>query len=90
MKYAFLAVAFLAGCAGSGAVKDGGMTAPQIDTCGASAQQELIGQDAAAALIVPEPKRIYRTDETVTQDFVPERINVVLDETDVIISVRCG
>jgi hypothetical protein len=60
------------------------------EACGAENYQNLIGQDAAAALALPDPKRVYRTDEAITQDFVPTRINVQLDDTDTIFAVTCG
>ncbi|QUJ76433.1 hypothetical protein KDD17_16360 [Sulfitobacter albidus] len=90
MRYAILTAVLVAGCGAVVPPAGGGAPAGGPDTCGAAAQQGLIGQDAAAALIVPEPKRVYRTDEAVTQDLVPERVNVLLDETDVIVSVSCG
>lgn len=90
MKYAMIALAVLAGC-GPMAQTSPDTTAPVgQDTCGAEAQQGLIGLDAAATLILPEPKRVYRTDEAVTMDYQAERINVLLDNTDTIIAVRCG
>ena len=90
MKYAIIALVLLAAC-GPMVQTASDTTAPAgPDTCGAAAQQGLIGLDAAAALILPEPKRVYRTDEAVTMDFQAERINVLLDNTDTIIAVRCG
>ncbi|MEQ6249712.1 I78 family peptidase inhibitor [Sulfitobacter sp. HNIBRBA3233] len=91
MKYSVMMLALLAGCGGAVVQAPAGGTAGAgPDTCGASGFQDLVGRGAAAALVVPEPKRLYRTDEAITQDFVPGRLNVVLDETDTIIAVRCG
>ena len=60
------------------------------DTCNAAAYQTLVGQDAVTALQIPDPKRSYRPDEAVTQDFDPARVNIVLDDTDVITAITCG
>ena len=60
------------------------------DTCNAAAYAGLIGQDAVVALQIPDPKRSYRPDEAVTQDLNPARVNIVLDDTDVITAITCG
>lgn len=89
-RLAIVAGIVLAGC---GAQTGGGPSAPPTsgaDTCNAAAYMGLIGQDSVVTLSVPEPKRSYRPDEVVTQDFNPARVNFRLDETDVIIGVECG
>ena len=78
----------LAGCGGAPASGPGQLASE--DSCGAADHAKLIGMGAAAALTVPQPKRVYRTDEAITQDYAPGRINVILDETDTIIEIRCG
>ena len=60
------------------------------DTCNAAAYQQFVGQDAVVALQIPDPKRSYRPDEAITQDYNPARVNIVLDETDVITAITCG
>ena len=60
------------------------------DTCNAAAYAGLIGQDAVVALQIPDPKRSYRPDEAITLDNVPQRVNIVLDDTDVITAITCG
>ena len=88
---ALLSALTLAAC---GALPAGGNNAGARssgeDTCNAVAYQGLVGQDAVVALQIPDPKRSYRPDEAITQDFNPERVNVVLDETDVITAITCG
>lgn len=86
MRYTVFAVLLLSGCGASVP----GQRAADPQACGAENHLALIGQDAAAALALPDPKRIYRTDEEITQDLVPNRINVQLDETDTIFAVTCG
>lgn len=83
MKYSLVAVALLGACA---------TAAPDAspESCNADAYSALVGQDAAASLAVPEPKRVYVIGEPVTQDFVPERINIQLDDTDTVVAVTCG
>lgn len=84
MKYSILAVVALAAC-------DAQMpsNSPKGE-CAAAEFQHLVGKDAANLLVLPEPKRSVRPDEAITMDFVPERITVRLDETDVILSLNCG
>lgn len=62
----------------------------QADACDAVAYQNLVGQDRVVALALPDPKRIYRLGDPVTLDFLPNRLNVKLDETDVIVAIDCG
>lgn len=92
MKYAMTgAVALaLAGCGATNTTAPG-QTAPSgADTCNAASYAGLVGQDAVVALQIPDPKRSYRPDEAITQDLNPARVNVVLDETDVITAITCG
>jgi len=90
-KCAVLAAVALSGC---GAVSDTGApgrgAAAGADTCNAASFAGLVGQDAVVALQIPDPKRSYRPDEAITQDFNPARVNVVLDDTDVITAITCG
>ncbi len=91
-KCAVLGVILLAGC---NSTIGGGNTAnaprtSNTDTCNAAAYAGLVGQDSVVTLSIPDPKRSYRTDEAVPSDFDPKRVSVLLDETDVIISVSCG
>jgi hypothetical protein len=83
----------LAGCGSSIGGGSGTSNTPRTsstDTCNAAAYAGFIGQDSVVTLSIPEPKRSYRTDETVPTDFDPKRVSVVLDETDVIIAINCG
>lgn len=91
MKYiAMMSALALAGC-GATVPGNGPRQAPVgADTCNAVAYQGLVGQDAVVALQIPDPKRSYRPDEAITQDFNPARVNVVLDDTDVITAITCG
>lgn len=67
---------------------------PAEDLCSASAYQGLVGQDraaVAAAGLEPGPKtRIYGPTDMITEDFRPDRINVVMDGTDRVLRVTCG
>ncbi|UWR22285.1 I78 family peptidase inhibitor [Sulfitobacter sp. S190] len=92
MKYATLPLLLSLAACGTplSQARTGGDTAPGPDTCGAAAYQNLIGQDAAQALIVPEPKRVYGPEDAVTADFLANRVNVQLDNTDTIVAVVCG
>jgi len=92
-KLVLLGAVALSGCGAVSTIGGGGTqaSAPSgADTCNAAAYAALIGQDAVVALQIPDPKRSYRPDEAVTQDFNPARVNVVLDDTDVITAITCG
>ena len=89
MKYLILTGLLIAGCSAEDTNTQTSATGG-ADTCNAAAYQNLIGQDAVTALIIPDPKRVFRLGEPVTQDYVAERVNVRLDDTDVIIAVGCG
>lgn len=84
MRFVVLASLLLTGCA------DVTATPPSPSECNAQAWVRLVGQPATAALVVPEPKRLYRLGDPVTMDFRPDRVNVVLSDTDTIIDVKCG
>lgn len=86
---ACLTVGVIAGCSNL-PTTDGAAKAPGADTCNAASYAGLVGQDAVQALALPDPKRSYRLDEPVTQDYVAERLNIKLDETDTIIAIDCG
>ncbi|APE44896.1 hypothetical protein BOO69_16895 [Sulfitobacter alexandrii] len=88
---ALITAATLAACGpqpGGGEAARGNADGP--DTCNAASYAGMIGQDAVVALSIPEPKRQYRLGDPVTMDFNPDRVNVVLDETDTIIDIKCG
>jgi hypothetical protein len=89
MKYPIIALLLVAGC--GTAPNTGQQPAPAgPDTCNAGAYQGLIGQDAVVDLSLPDPKRTYRLGDPVTLDFVPERLNIKLDDTDTIVAIDCG
>lgn len=58
------------------------------DTCGASAYRHLIDQNVAAVTL-PEGVRTIGPDTVVTQDFRPDRLNVMLDAEGRIVDLRC-
>ncbi len=92
MRYTILAGLMLAGCGDAMAPVQGNGPAAAAgpDTCGAAAYQHLLGKGAAASLVVPEPKRVYGAADPVTLDYLADRINVQLDNTDTIVAVTCG
>jgi hypothetical protein len=72
-------------------------TAPQTaaeataqDTCGASQYQAMIGTNIAAATFPADAGiRVIQPDTPVTQDFSPQRLNVIADANGVITSLEC-
>lgn len=63
------------------------------DQCGAASTQYLLGKPAAAAesgLGTHRPVRIVGIDDAVTLDYVPSRLNVLLNDAGTIVAVNCG
>lgn len=91
MRFMIISLLILSGC-GEVSTNNAAATprAGGPDTCNAAAYAGLIGQDAVTALAVPEPKREYRIGQPVTLDYMAERINIKLDDTDIIVAVDCG
>lgn len=62
------------------------------DACGAAALQHLVGQPASAldGVALPASFRLIRPGMAVTMDYSAERLNVLLDDSDVIEAITCG
>ena len=58
------------------------------DTCGASAYAQLVGQNIAA-VTMPASVRTIAPDSVVTQDFRPDRLNIIGDAQGVIQRLEC-
>ena len=62
-----------------------------VDTCGASAYLELVGQKNPAIKVSEgTPYRTYREGDAITEDFALKRLNFVYDKTGKLLSVTCG
>lgn len=84
-------LALVIGCAAPGAGGGGSPATPPEDACGASTLQGLVGQVYSPDM-APErdPQvRVIRPDTVVTMDFRADRLNIILDENDVVTDVRC-
>lgn len=90
MKYAWLLILVLgvAGCK-SDTPAD---FADAEDACGASALQDLVGENISALPSFPAEKRVrvIAPDSAVTMDHAPSRLNVTHDRENVILHVYCG
>ncbi|MDV3467253.1 I78 family peptidase inhibitor [Stenotrophomonas sp. C3(2023)] len=71
--------------------------APPVGSCDASQAQGLVGQTYTDALgsqaqqdASAQELRVLRPDDMTTMEFVGERLNVELDEKNVVSGVRCG
>ncbi len=60
--------------------------------CAAEQYQVLIGQRVSEIHTesLPSPRRVYAHGDAVTMDYRPDRLNIVTDESGIVISVRCG
>ncbi|MWD27726.1 hypothetical protein E0K89_009595 [Aquicoccus sp. SCR17] len=64
---------------------------PPEDACGASGYSDLIGKNLAAVTLPTDLNaRVIKPGDMVTQDFVPERLNIETNELGVIENLRCG
>ena len=68
--------------------------APELpdDICGSKPLRQFVGQPASVLdnLYIPDPKRFVHAGDAVTQDYVPERLNIMLDAGGRISGLRCG
>lgn len=65
------------------------------DPCGKASVSGLVGQvlpppDVLSDIEVPGPVRVIRPGQRITMDHVPERLNIVVDDHDVVVELRCG
>ena len=62
-----------------------------IELCDARDYRPLIGTNVASATLPTGPMlRAYSVDDIVTQEYIPQRTNVVYDADGVIVRVWCG
>lgn len=88
-KIVFMSLVVLAGCIGE---KESEATMKGSTTCDPVAFEFLIGQskDMLAGVTVPESVRVMGESDAATMDHRPDRLNVVHDESGMIIGVSCG
>lgn len=79
----------LAGCIEEDKRADGGQDVP---TCGAEDLQGIVGKPFDVSMIPPDRKavRVVRPGMAVTMDYRSDRLNIELDDEDVITKVTCG
>ena len=93
---ALLAGVLLAGCASS--PQQDGAKAPKGDgRCNAEAVQHLVDQRITAELAEEarvkagaEHLRVTQPNQPVTMDYNPQRLNIDIDDDDIIIRLSCG
>lgn len=76
---------------------EGAVAAPPVGNCDASQVQGLVGQTFTDTLLEQAKQdaganavRVLKPDQPVTMEFLGERLNIEVDEKDVISDVRCG
>jgi len=104
MRYAAVIMLAVAGCgpavpssnppdpgAGVG-LSNSGLVERTPDTCGLTGFQGLVGQPASAVNTIPssQPVRIVAPGSIVTTEYNPQRVNVDVNESNIITNVRCG
>ncbi len=90
MRWIFVPIfALLIGCVAPGP-EFPPMTDP--DTCGQQEFAGFLGQPRVTleGVTFPGPARIIGPNDIVTQDFVPERINFLINQRDEVDDITCG
>lgn len=60
------------------------------DTCGGSAYRSMVGSNLAAVTLPADANiRVVQPDTVVTEDFRPDRINIIVDANGAITAVEC-
>ncbi|MEM1235838.1 MAG: I78 family peptidase inhibitor [Pseudomonadota bacterium] len=94
MKYLapLLAVATLCACAVTDSPSTSEADAAAGAACGADELQRLIGlgQEELLKEEILGPVRTIRPGDAVTADFMANRLNIVLDDTNTVTRVNCG
>jgi hypothetical protein len=98
MKQVWIILPLALGLSACSALGQGDKTPPPpvvpapVDSCGAGARDYLIGQpiDEIHLASLGEYVRVIRPGDMVTMDFRADRLNIELDEEDVILRLRCG
>jgi hypothetical protein len=69
-----------------------GPAAPVENACGAADLQSLVGQNASVVegMRFSQPMRLLRPGMAVTMDYSAERLNIQVNEVEVIEAVTCG
>lgn len=71
--------------------EDGGSGLADIELCDAEDYRSLIGADIAATTLPADPMiRAFGEDDIVTQEYLPQRTNIVYDADGTIFRVYCG
>lgn len=61
------------------------------DTCGLSQWEPMVGKDISTMRIgVGKRIRIISPGDQVTMDFVPERLNIYVNDENIITEIKCG
>ena len=65
---------------------------PEPQPCAAEAYQVLVGQPVGGVHTdsLPRPHRVYGPGDMITEDYRPDRLNIVVGENGVIAEVKCG
>lgn len=69
----------------------GGGELAEIELCNAADYRDLLGTDLDAAFLPTGPNlRVFGVNDIVTQEYLPERTNIVFDSQRLILRVYCG
>lgn len=74
-----------------GASEGGGSGLADIELCDAGSYRDLVGQPVDSTQFPVGPEfRVFGVNDIVTQDYIPQRTNVVYDTSRIITRVYCG
>ncbi len=88
-------LALLAGCATGSGRDNAGTSGPQV--CNADLAEGAVGKNVSPGLVEQYRKqaqakiaRALRPKDVMTMEYNPQRLNLRVDEQDIVISVNCG
>lgn len=91
MRYVLMAFVLVAACAQGAVESVADENSPDLSGCNGQEWLAFVGQPAAQLDgKLPKNARVVAPNSAVTQDFRPDRVNVEVDDADIITGVRCG
>ncbi|MDF1855172.1 I78 family peptidase inhibitor [Pseudooceanicola sp.] len=92
LAFAVLALALLSACKEEDDPMPNTDESALQDACGASGLQDIVGLKFDANLLPAGSGkvRVIHPDTMVTRDYRPDRLNIILDESEIVTDVRCG
>lgn len=90
-RLTFLIAAMATALAGCGTIGGSADATDPTDPCGAKGYSALLGAPLAAVTLPADLNdRVLRPGDAATTDYIPDRLNIELDENGTIVGLSCG